>query len=135
MAATGLQAEPDPKQIDADAANFHKFRIDVLANTNQTRSRDHSAVMKHIFDECGKLARRTSPDYIYGMVTDLIRDNSRTEEPYLIAIMVLDQYPPDPARTVVKKIIANPKYKACDDVKNWLWEIDQAQKGENPSSL
>jgi hypothetical protein len=42
--------------------------------------------------------------------------------------MLLDRYRPDAARHVVKELMANPKYKACGDVQNWLWEIDQAQK-------
>lgn len=114
----------------ADAASFHQFRIAALARATDIAKQhpDTSAGVDYLAVECKKLAHRTSANYLYGIVEDLIQDNSRTEEPYFIAIMVLDQYPPNDARAVVKKIIADPKYRACGDVQNWLWEIDEAQK-------
>jgi hypothetical protein len=119
MTMTAL-AEPPDAQVAKDAFDFHQFRTKVLAEADGVPGIDAA---------CRRLARRTTPDYLYGVVQDLIKDTSGAEEPYLIAIILLDDYPPDQARAVVRKIIADPKYKACEDVKNWLWEIDEAQKG------
>ena len=131
MAATVSVAQSTEKQVTADAANFHRFRIAALARATEIHRQNPESNdgVNYLAVECKNLAHRTSPQYLYGIVEDLIQDTSQTEEPYLIAIMVLDNYPPDDARAVVRKIIASPKYSACGDVKNWLWEIDEAQKG------
>jgi hypothetical protein len=125
-----VEAQPTDQQVAADAASFHKFRIALLAKAMEIdRHNPNKGVgAAYVGKECEKLADRTSPEFLYGIVEDLIQDTSRTEEPYLLAIMVLDNYPPEAARGVVKKLLADPKYHACDDVKNWLWEIDEAEK-------
>lgn len=130
--ALSAMAQPSEKQVAADASNFHRFRIAVLAKATEIDKKrpGENAGVAYLGSECKKLAQGTSPDYLYGIVTDLIQDTSRTEEPYLIAIMVLDNYPPNEARAVIKKILADPRYSACGDVKNWDWEIDEAQKGQ-----
>jgi len=129
LAVPLVNAQPSEEQIAVDATGFHRFRIAALAHAIEIDKQNpgSSAGAKYLGVECRKLALRTSPDYLYGIVEDLIKDTSRTEEPYFIAIMVLDNYPPSPARKVVKQIIDDPKYKACGDAKNWLWEIDEAQ--------
>jgi hypothetical protein len=135
LALLPARAAPSDAQVARDAANFHHFRtIELAAAARRSADKaDSSDAMEWLAAQCRQLALRTSPDYIYGMVWDLIHDTSGMEESYLIAIMVLDNYPPDPARGVVRKIIADHKYKACDDVKNWLWEIDEAQKSRAKS--
>ncbi len=132
LAAGRCMAErPSEKQVAGDAADFHRFRTAALARATEISKGkpDSDAGMQYLDGECKKLAGRTHAEYLFGIVDDLIRDKTRTEEPYLIAVMVLDDYPPEQARVVVKEIIADPRYKACGDVKSWLWEIDEAEKG------
>lgn len=131
--ANAAVAQPTQKQVSLDAADFHQFRITTLVHANELNKGHSNSTpgLVYLRAECKKLAQRTSPEYLYGIVYDLMQDTSRTEEPYFIAVMVLDYYPPEQARVVVKKIIDDPKYKACGDVKNWLWEIDEAQKNKD----
>lgn len=128
-------ATPSNRKIAADAADFHRFRIALLAKATEIgrHSSDENAAGRYMGAACAQLAHRTSPDYMYGVVADLMRDTSRTEDPYMVAVMVLDQYPPQAARNVVREIMANPKFFSCPDIQNWTWEIDEAEKArKNP---
>jgi hypothetical protein len=82
------KAEPDEMQISRDAANFHSFRLTVLTKAAQLNllHAGGNAAARFIGNECSKLAHRTTPNYLFGVVTDLIHDDSHTEEPYFIAI-------------------------------------------------
>jgi hypothetical protein len=125
-----LTAEPSDKQVAADSAIFHRFRVSVLERAHKLDqpAPQKSAGAKYAYQECVKLAHRTSPNFLYGVVRDLITDTSGEEEPYFLAIMTLDNYPPDASRRIVRAIMADPKYAACTDVHNWLWEIDEAER-------
>ena len=124
--------EIDGKVI-AEAAEFHQFRLNTLKQAHHldVQFPGQDAGAKYASSECKKFALRTSSNYLRGIVYDLIRDDSRTEEPYLLAIMILDCYPPAAARAVTKAILADADYAACTDVKNWLWEIDEAHSANS----
>jgi hypothetical protein len=130
ISSIALSARPDERQIVQDAATFHRFRLSAVAEMCEIEKHptDEKAPGKYLGDACAQLAHRTTPDFLFGVVRDLIADDSRTEDPYFVAIALLDSYPPDAARRVVRKILGDPHYAACGDVQNWLWEIDEAEK-------
>lgn len=128
-----LRAAPPERQIAHDAADFHRFRIDVLAQGTDI-SRAHpgsSAGAEYIAAACRKLAARTTPDYLYGVIRDLSQDTSRTEEPYLIAENLAVAYPPDAATRTLNAMLKLPGINASE-IQAWIEDIDRIRKGQSP---
>ena len=132
LAGTLMYGEPPGIQIARDAADFHKFRLAVLAAGAEV-SRQHpnsNAGAEYVSAECRKLARRTTPDYLFGVFADLAQDTSHTEEPYLIGENLAVVYPPETAKKVLRELQKNKSYNS-GEIEAWIEDIEKSQRHES----
>ena len=115
-----LHAQPTASQIVADAADFHKFRLDVLGRASRINSKSDDGI-KYITAECKKKAQATSPEYLYGVFQDLAKDQSRTEDPYILGECLVIQYPPKAAIRVLRELQKLPDANRSE-IQAWIEE-------------
>jgi hypothetical protein len=126
-----LCGAPSSAQIASDAASFHKFRLTTLAAAAQVSAHNPGSNLgaDYIAGECRKLARRTTPDYLFGVFYDLSQDTSRTEDSFLIGECLTMAYPPDQAIKVLREIKSSDLYNP-NEIQAWIEDVQQSEKAE-----
>jgi hypothetical protein len=131
VSSTAARGEPSENQMAHDAADFHKFLLVTLVAAAKVSEKHPGSNQgsEYIGTECRKLARRTSPDYIYGVFRDLSQDTSRTEDPYLVAEILVLAYPHKAARKVLEDLQKQPDANASE-IQAWIEDMDRADQGK-----